>query len=1141
MKSTPEILQAILLTVHKIHQSVSAQQGSSGTQFGGSQGSQGSQGSKDKKSDGKKMVNIAQSISAFSKVNKKTRNNYLTFMDQTLEIARKGGGEDFESFSSGVSILSTSLGRLPIALEKFRKVNKKTVNQFTGFMNSLLDIVSRSNKKTERFQTFSEGISTFSSALPTLYSSIKKIGGKKMSSREDRAIKTIKKIYNGVADIGSRRQKTFNRGIDTLYNLSYALRSIERPITKLSWVLGKIGISLVVFAGSLLLVQKMLRSGSILGSLAVMTGVITYIGGMFFLLGKVRSFIEPGINTANKIGIGFLILTGGILGFVGSLFLINKMLGTSQDASGVWQSMAIMGLVIAGIIATFTLLGVAKPLVDKGIGVTTGMGVALGILAIAILGFSVIGRLIMEMNTKEEGEDKKHGMVTKGLGIMGLVILGLVGTFALLGAPYVAEFVAIGSAVSILMSAAIFVLASAIKKLVNVASELPEGEGVKTSIGDMIYGVVGGFASGIARGLYGDEKASGTWDVLKKGLAGAGKFALIMASIPMLTGISIALTAFAHSLKAFQKIGKMTIIKGTDKNGKPIFGETVDVDQTSQNIATSISTFIGSMIDLTKEITLRKAVKLKLLGKALTGKNGVLKAAIDFTEVLKSYAEFGKKGEIGYEYQGEDGEKVKGAVKIGTVVDHIVNSFGTFINKFLTKMGEGDTLDQFKGGLFGGSKRKLIRLTKALVGDHGIFKPMIEFTKLLKEYAQFGKKMEVGYKYIDDEGNEHKSSVSISAVTDTILTTFSTFLTLLFNKIGSGGFLDQFKGGLLGGTKRKIIRMTKALTGKHGLLKPMIQFADLLKTYASADPDEIRYKYMDGDKEVTGTISIKDTTKSIIGGIKTFINKLTDKFGDEFGKGILEKGLDALTGKGPMVKLRNLTDVLTGDKGILSPITEFTKMIKDYAQFQKESDKDMETIATNIVSGVQTFIHTLKEKADNISSQGSDIEKIQESFEKTGSFFTTIKKLNEATTGLDKISSSIKELGNGIGMMAENLDKLNTDKMDKMADIASGYLQETNSINKSSERVANKATKSGTKETYNEPSSPEYKEKEKVVEKGGSNQAVMSDEQINKIANEIGNTVGEKVAAALQNGQFLFEFDTTKAEGASGKYFFEPE
>ncbi|MFW6246696.1 MAG: hypothetical protein ACOC22_00775 [bacterium] len=1139
MKTTPELLKDISITVSKIHQTVSKEQRASEPDFGKKTG-----GPQDpsKESDGKKLVNIAQSLSAFKKVDKKTRDNYLTFMDKTLEIAKKGGSKDFKNFSQGVSMLSLSLGRLPTALEKFKGVKEKTVSRFKNFMANILETVN-TTADINKFKTLSEGLVNLSQSLPTLYESIQKIGKKGVISRGDRAIGTIKKIYHGIADIGAKRQRSFSRGLNTLYEIGYAIREIERPISKLSWVLGKIGISIVAFAGSLLLVKEMLGAGSVMGGLGILTGVIGYIGVMFFLLGKINKLIEPGINTANKIGVGFLILTGGIIGFVASLFIINAMLGTSKDASGIWQSMAIMGGVIAGIVATFTLLGLAEPLVKKGIGVAQGMGLALGILGLAILGFSIIARMITGMDTKGEGEDKEHGMVTKGLGIMGLVILGLVGAFALLGAPYVSAFVATGAGVSILMSAAIFVLAASVKKLVNVAQDLPGGESVKEHIGDMIYGVVGGFASGIARGLFGTEETTGVWDALKKGIAGAGKFALIMAGIPLLTGISVALTAFAYSLKAFAKLGSMTVIEGTDKDGKPKFGETVDVKKTSENISSSISTFLGTMINLMEDITAKKIVKLNLLARTLTGRKGVLRAAIDFTEVLKTYAEFGKRGEIGYEYQVGD-KTVSGAVKIGTVVDNIVNSFGTFINKFLSRMGEGDTLEQFKGGLLGGTKRKFIRLSKALSGDNGIFTPMIQFADVLKTYAQFGENMEVGYKYVDDDGNEKRSSISIHKVTGNILATFSTFLESLFDRLGEGSFVDQFKGGLFGGTKRKIIRMTKALTGKHGLLKGMIQFADLLKTYAGAKPGEIRMSYMDGDKEVTESININDTTRAMIDGISTFINELTDKFSGEFGKGILEKGWDAIVGSdSPMQKLKNISKVLTGKNGILSPIMDFTKMIKDYAKFEKESDKNMKDIASSVVSGVSSFINTLKDKAGKLSSQGSEMEKIQESFEKSGSLITSIKKLHEATSGLDKLSSSMKELGNGIGLMAENLDKLNTDKMDKMADIASAYLQETNSFNKSSERVANKSTKSGTAETYNEPKSPQYQEKERVIEKegGGPSQTVMSDEQINRIANQIGNAVGEKVAAALQNGQFMFEFDTTKSDGASGKYFFEPD
>ena len=56
------------------------------------------------------------------------------------------------------------------------------------------------------------------------------------------------------------------------------------------------------------------------------------------------------------------------------------------------------------------------------------------------------------------------------------------------------------------------------------------------------------------------------------------------------------------------------------------------------------SDFLENLIASTKTLSFRQARSIDRMGAALTGKNGILRAVIQFADVLKTFAQFGKNG-----------------------------------------------------------------------------------------------------------------------------------------------------------------------------------------------------------------------------------------------------------------------------------------------------------------------------------------------------------------------------------------------------------------------------------------------------------------------------------------------------------------
>jgi len=465
--------------------------------------------------------------------------------------------------------------------------------------------------------------------------------------------------------------------------------------------------------------------------------------------------------------------------------LLPKMLG-KESGGTIFKSLLIMVGIVAAMTLMFMMLGAMKKMAFKGFMSIVWMSAGLILLSVAILALAMTAKLLMTGMTpasaKDDEKDKNKKAVMKGLGVIGLITLAAVALFALLGIPYVAGLVMLGAVTMILMSVALLLMAHSVKKLVETAKAL-EGDDIGERLTVLIGGTLKGFLGGLA-------VLSGG----KKGVAGIAQFiknsAKIFAGVAVLMSMSLALSMFAKAITAFAELENMRIIEGYDKDGKPIFGEKVNVIKVADNITTSISTFLAALITSTTGLTKAQAGAIKKMARALTGRRGILTAVIMFADVLKTFSQFGPNGEIGFVDMVPDGtdkdgnakfKQVASKVKITDVVTHIVESFTEFV-KGITSHTKDFELDGKQG-------KAMMELSAALLGTEalsifgiklarakpGLLVGISKFSEILAIYAKYGSELKIPI--LDAEGKEIGTPVPVKDIADNIMKSLSAFIT----------------------------------------------------------------------------------------------------------------------------------------------------------------------------------------------------------------------------------------------------------------------------------------------------------------------------------------------------------------------------
>mgnify|MGYP001167488513 FL=1 len=808
---------------------------------------------------------------------------------------------------------------------------------------------------------------------------------------------------------------------------------------------------------------------------------------------KIGNALTKIAKPVKDISLSFAYLGLGILAFAGSLLLTAMILKLSKPTDVIM----FLGVTVLGLLVMFGTLALANRFIKKGVFTLVEMGLGLAALAFGLLSFAMAMSLIPKILSKESG-----GSILKSMLIVGGVILGAAAIFALV-AP-IGELILLGGLVILGMGATFWLLSLMIKKIVNVANELKDVP-IRDVLGNLIGGVLGGMIDGIS-------VLSGG----KKGIGGIAEFiknsAKIFAGIGVLMSMSLALCMFAIAVTAFAELENMRIIEGYDKDGKPIFGAKVNLTKVADNISYSISTFLTALLESTETLTKEKAVAIRKMGRALTGRRGILSAVIQFADAMKVYAEFGEANEIGYVDYDDKGNEIKKKVKATVVVDNMIGSFLYFTEKLFgrseSEFGDGEPEGK---GISGKQKRRMKRMSKALIGRHGILSAVIQFADAMKVYAEFGENNEIGYVEYDDKGNEIRKKVKATTVVDNIIRTFLYFSEQLFSKSESE-FGDGEEAGISGRQKRRMQKMSKALIGRHGILSAVIQFADAMKVYAEfGENNEIGYvEYDDKGNEIRKKVKATTVVDNIIRTFLYFSEQLFSKSESEFGDGE-EAGISGRPQGNGYKRMQKMSKALIGRHGILGAVVQFSEVVRLFSEFGEKNelpvlDKDgkptgetisMATISNNIVKALTTFSDTLATGLEK--STPKDAKK---ALEKYSDIIEELSKFSESLGNLQKANDTIGDLAKSLNDLSISLDNFDTDKLSKLASISVS---------------AGGGAPSGTAATAT--TAERIQEKSKAVKESSA-----ASPNWDVIASQIGETVGAQIAEAMKKGQIKFEF-----------------
>lgn len=519
----------------------------------------------------------------------------------------------------------------------------------------------------------------------------------------------------------------------------------------------------------------------------------------FEKMGKALDKIAKPIK---DMSLSFAYLGLGILAFAGSLLLTAMVLKLAKPT----DVLLFLGITVLGLLVMFGTLALANKLIKKGTFTLVEMGLGLAALAFGLLSFALSLSLISTVLKEKEG-------IGKTMLIIGGVIVGAALVFA--GLSFVAAYVLIGVATVIGMALGFLVMALVTRKIVKVAEELKDIN-ISESVEHLVGGVLKGFLGGIS------VLAGG-----KKGFAGVAEFiknsAKIFAGVGVLMSMSLALAMFAKAVTAFAELENMRIIEGYDKEGRPIFGEKVNLTKVADNITYSISTFLTALLESTEGLTKEKAVAIRKMGRALTGKRGILSAVIQFADAMKVYAEFGEKNEIGYVDYDDKGNEIKKKVAAKVVVQNMIGSFLYFTEQLFSKseseFGDGEPEGR---GITGKQKRRMKRMSKALVGRNGILGAVMQFADTLKMFAEFGENNEIPI--MDAEGkpvmeNGKPKMLSMGKIAQNIVTALTTFSDTLAEKLEKSSAKDA----------------KKAIQKYSGIIEELSKFSESLDSLQKAN------------------------------------------------------------------------------------------------------------------------------------------------------------------------------------------------------------------------------------------------------------------------------------------------------------------
>lgn len=735
--------------------------------------------------------------------------------------AVKGLGTNLKSFAQdkatndkvrdtadAIKTLSSSLEPLSIGMAKFAKVSEGAKDAVVGFMKGILDLANDyDGGAVGAAKNVAEAMDILGTALPKLAWGSFTFGIVSKMGLVNATALGINTLFVSLAAAGPLAVAALPAAI-VLGLIGVALMGVAEVLKSIALVILSFAASVVIMIGAIWLATKLFNVGPDEAMGIVVKSIIVLAGG-FAIIGMLSPLIILSGMAVASMGIGLGLLGIGLLAYMGSIALINLMMGgqdkTDAALQGTFKSVAYTAAVFAG-------MGLFAPLIILGSVAAMAMGAGMTVLAVGLLAVGGVSALIKNVFGLDMFEMLLG--VSKGIALLGLMYAGL-GILGVAIIPGAAVLLAMGVSLGI-FGLVVWGVSAIIKQLGGAEGLTNISTNISLLIGGVITGVINGFSTGLGTGTEGSP--SGFLGMLGKAGKVALNIAALVGAIAMLGALSMSLIMFAMAVKAFAVAGIIKTIVGYDKNGKPIFGESIDVANIGTNIALTLGGFFKGLVEtfndptkLPDEMAVAKMTNilmgrsgLRVLGiKVISGSPGLLDAIAKFGDVLQLFAKIGQLPV--YEVDKNGVQRVKSYTTPAKVAVNIVGALKAFFGAFkgsseVLKNLSFDSANTIAEVLLGTQANKFLGFT-IKDAKPGILEPIMKFGDVLQTWAKIGVDGTIPTSY-DKEGK-----VLTSVKMDTIANGMGAAIHNFVTRLSMG--IAKEKGGIEVASKQ----ISKALGG----------------------------------------------------------------------------------------------------------------------------------------------------------------------------------------------------------------------------------------------------------------------------------------------------------------------------------------
>lgn len=1058
-------------------------------------------------------------------------------------------------FSNSMDKASVAVERL---MKQFSGANVKDFKQFIDVLNSKMKKDSffefLGNYKTNL--EFGNNLTSFVDSLRKLNEELKPLENlnlKDLSAFKDLIVITGKD-FDKNALLSEKKSATVkdnlfliahglyalntelaNLDIDKLKELSTNIDKLEMPSKKptfkekvsgfahvakeTSMAVAYMGLALVAFGGALVVTSQLLQVNPlgvlgfvVLTSVAMAASMAILAGGSAGgdRLGRIfgkdigieesgkKSYTKEGIENAKGMGIALTYIAGGIGMMALSLVATKAILGTTTVLGGV-SAVVLTVVAMTGVMA---LLGATAVITEVGIKASKDMGKAMMYMSGGILSFAITIALVPKIlginKGPEEGDfGTRKGWVgaTAGVASVFLVIGGIVGVFALLGAA--APLITTGTVTAAtiagvmgLMSLAVLAVAFSSKILLSLFSKGTDKR-----------------PDGTDRGVIGKALAT-----MGNVVAGLGTFGLfVLSTVGLLWGLGLPVVSAPTLIGAVTLLGVSTALIMTAKSIKRVQEamEGVEPSALKLNIANMVDAVLNGIIrgitgdpnatvqDNRLDLDRGDIVQFRRVKRVLKIFGNIAGSLSKFASGLRAFSKVGEIASLEYieDAEGNLVPKIDDSKKIHVthIAQSIADTFGLFLNSLINNT-QNLTRTQ---------ARSLKILSRSLVGKKGLISGISEFAETIDTFSKFGAKGEI---FVRNEETGQGVHVPITTIVTNITKAFTLFVQGLVGKE------TMFRReGELG---RRMHTFKKTIMGKKGMLSGISDFSDTLRTFAELGATG-KMTFIEYDAKGDPIIDPKElknkpiTITSIVKNIVSAFSKFATEMGNE--------APNFNIGGSSRTQMDKLTKALMGEKksrgreksGLLAGILAFSETIQKFADYGEDGkiprlDEngqiipgskpiEIDVVTKGIVTAISKFVSSLETQLKGVDLTGADrIDTKLKSFSKV---VDTLDKMSKSSDGIDRISASIGSMAQNVQLLVESMGKLDVSKFESFSVAAA-----------TAAKSAPAPTSSGTR--------------------GGTITQSTADQtaQWNQMAETIGNKIAEKITAGFLNGEFNFTF-----------------